>query len=166
MIPQFRKALHDTRATGIDVFVLPRALPLHGEAFRSLEGKEYINMIGSIHNRLWLFVLLHEVAHHTLGHTGLEWSSTPSWIIEKQADEVALAMLADLHPAAVPYAEQASKDHIRPILQWYIDADIWHHVDEATAIWAGCTFPPDWKGVDAKMDENDISDLDLEDVPF
>lgn len=166
MIPRFRKALHDTRATGIDVFVLPRALPLHCEAFQSPDGKAYINMNGSVHNRLWLFILLHEVAHHTLGHTGRVWSSAPDWIIEKQADEVALALLDDLHPAAVPYAEQAAKDHIRPILQWYIDADIWHHVDDATAIWAGCTFPNDWMGVSARMAENDTSNLDLDDVPF
>jgi hypothetical protein len=93
---------------------------------------------------LFLFVLLHEVAHHRLGHC-LGWSSAPVWYIEKLADDWALRALRVVQPGVVPVCEAASRTHIGGILQDYIDADIWNHVSLDVADWAGCVVPPDMR---------------------
>lgn len=87
-------------------------------------------------------MLLHEVAHHALGHT-TQWTSQPTWSVEYETDQHALAMMHEFHPQAVAIAEKASKDHIRPMLQGMIDCGIWHHVDIDIARAVGCTIPED-----------------------
>jgi hypothetical protein len=146
MIDLYRLHLQMIREeTKIDVFVIPSPLPVEGVAFCSLN-KRYINISGSVHSLLWLFVLYHEVFHHRLGHVG-RWTSTPVWLCEFQADAKALEMISLVQPYVYSVCERASKTHIRPMLQSYIDAEIYHHVDVAIARWAGCDlqhFKDDW----------------------
>lgn len=145
MIPLYRRQLAFVRAMGIDVFVLPGPTvnTPTGEAFiGEVDGDptRHINIAGSVNSPLWLFVLMHELAHHANGHVE-RWSSQPEWIKEMTADDFALRVIKDVQPYAVPLCERASKRHIRPLLQRMIDAEIWHHVDLEIARWAGCDLP-------------------------
>lgn len=145
MIPIYRRQLAFVRAMGIDVFVLPGP-PVNtptGEAFMGeIDGEptRHINIAGSVNSPLWLFVLMHELAHHANGHVE-RWSSEPAWIKEIAADHFALRVIKDMQPYAARLCERASKQHIRPLLQRMIDDEIWHHVDLETARWAGCALP-------------------------
>jgi hypothetical protein len=158
MIESYRRALHLYRDSGIDIHVIPGPGPVTGIAWSvpaadSASGKIslHINIKGSTHSPLWLFVLLHEVAHHILGHT-IRRDSSPLWIKEYQTDRLALKWLAKWQPAALPQAEAASKRHIRPLLQAMIDGEIWHHVDRDISVWAGCHMPDDVFADDAIWD--------------
>jgi hypothetical protein len=106
----------------------------------------YIVIQGDRENPIWCFVLLHEYAHHVLGHTA-RWTTQPAWIIEYAADQLALQHVLLLAPEAYEVCEQASRDHIRPLLQTMIDAEIWHHVDETISDWAGCVLPAEARAV-------------------
>lgn len=158
MIDLYRVHLQMIReTTNIDVFVIPSPLPVEGVAFCSL-GKRYVNITGSVHSLIWLFVLYHEVYHHLLGHVGI-WTSTPVWLIEFQADAKALEMIEMVQPYVYEVCERNAKTHIRPMLQAYIDAEIYHHVDVHIARWAGCDlqyFKDDWdifEGTDSDDDK-------------
>lgn len=147
MIDRYRRQLRFWRGAGIDIFVIPGPGAVSGMAYctpqnESPTGKTrlHINISGSVHSRLWLFVLLHEVAHHALGHTS-RFTTQPTWSQEYQTDQYALALLRDHQPAAVALAEEESKRHIRPLLQGMIDYGITHHVDLDIARWAGCEIP-------------------------
>lgn len=144
MIPRYRRALAEFRAWGFDIFVIPGPGEVCGLAFAAPKpgggNALYITLTGSTHSALWLFVLLHEVAHHVLGHINRP-TIRPEWEQEYAADQYALALLAKYQPAAVPRCEAASRQHIRPLMQAMIDAEIWNHVDGDIALWAGCTLP-------------------------
>ena len=129
---------------GYTVTLLPgRGLPA-GEAWTK-DGVRHIQVKGSPRHPLWFFVLLHEAGHHALGHCGI-WTSRPAWQVEYSADRWALNLIKDLEPDTLAVCERASRDHIRPMLQDYIDAEIWNHVDYDVALWAGCTLPPPDRG--------------------
>lgn len=146
MIPLYRENLHKVRACGVDVFVLPTPFTPTGMAWAVFTGDPaakslYITITGSVHSPLWLFVLLHEAAHHMLGHTTRQ-TSLPDWMVEKAADDIALDLIRSLQPWAAAYCEREVRQHIRGIMQGYIDHDIWVHVDLTVADWAGCVVPP------------------------
>jgi hypothetical protein len=138
MIQRYRDHLRRLRRQ-YNIFVLPKPVPLHGEAFISENYDRYINITGSVHSQLWLFVLYHEAAHHSLGHVG-RISFHPFWTIEYQADMAALEAIRQYQPYAFAKCEDESKTHIRSYLQWYIDQDMWHHIDVGIASWAECDF--------------------------
>jgi Zn-dependent protease with chaperone function len=144
MIDLYRRQLAFWRAAELDIFVLPCPWPMSGMAFctpasESPTGKIrlHINIVGSVNSTMWLFVLLHEVAHHALRHT-VRVTRQPTWHQEYEADQYALKLLAEFQPAAVERCERFSREHIRPLLQSMIDWEIWHHVDRDIAAWAGC----------------------------
>lgn len=95
-------------------------------------------MEGDTSSPVWLFVLLHELAHHI--NLDMEQGiSRPMWAIEAAADRWALSMIRVLQPDAYDACEQNSRDHLRPLLQAWIDADL--RVDWPLAKWAGCSIP-------------------------
>ena len=154
MIPRYRNALAEFRAWGFDIFVIPGPGEVCGSAFAAPKPDGgtalCITLTGSTHSALWLFVLLHEVVHHALGHTTRP-TIRPEWEKEYAADQFALALLAGYQPAAVPRCEAVSRQHIRPLMQEMIDAEIWNHVDPDIATWAGCTLPPEYHAWRADM---------------
>lgn len=154
MIDLYRLHLQMIReTTNIDIFVIPTPLPVEGVAFRSV-GKRYINISGSVHSLIWLFVLYHEVFHHRLGHTD-RWTFVPIWLNEFHADAKALEMIQLVQPYAYDVCERNAQNHIRQMLQAYIDMDMSFHVDMEIAVWAGCdltNFKDPW----AKESEADL----------
>jgi hypothetical protein len=147
LTPTYRRALARFRAAGIEILVIPGPGFPGGEAWSEpgQQGKGtrlHITIRGSTFSGLWLFVLLHEVAHHVLGHTTRP-AIRPEWEQEHAADQYALALLAKYQPAALPRCEAVSRHHIRPLMQAMIDAEIWNHVDGDIARWAGCHLPPE-----------------------
>lgn len=141
MIALYRHHLHRVRALGIDVFVLPTPHPISGVAFEDPKtGAKHITICGSIHSRLWLFVLLHEEVHITKGHTRV-LSCSPYWSLEYEADRTALDRIAVLQPYAFPACEREVKARFRGTLQAIIDEGAWYSYDEGVARWAGCTLP-------------------------
>jgi hypothetical protein len=141
VIALYRHHLHRVRARGIDVFVLPTPHPISGMAFECPKtGKKFITVCGSIHSRLWLFVLLHEEVHIRAGHTRVI-SVSPYWSHEYEADRKALDQIAVLQPYAFARCEAESKARFRNTLQAIIDEGAWYSYDEGVARWAGCTLP-------------------------
>jgi len=175
MTPTYRRALAEFRAAGIDILVIPGPGQVTGSAFaRPADPGDapqrlrlYVTIRGSTFSGLWLFVLLHEVAHHSMGHTTVR-TTVPVWQQEYDADQEALRLLAGWQPAALPRCEAASKQHIRPRLQQMIDAEIWNHVDGDIARWAGCTLPPGWDEYEAGLAVMRLSRLGHipEEIPF
>jgi hypothetical protein len=134
---QFLKA----RDRGFQVLAIPRDIPIAGVAWRGEDGQRHILISGKTTNRLWLFVLLHEIAHHDLGHCDY-WTSKPAWQDEYEADMVALTAIKELTPKNFDTCERASKRHIRKMMQYRITHKMWYNTDPDIARWAGC------KGVD------------------
>lgn len=148
MIDLYRHQLAAVRKAGIDVFVIPGPpLGSAGQAYCApVAGSDpesvtrHINIMGSVHSPLWLYILLHEVAHHELGHTQT-YSSTPAWVDEYEADLWALERIKVLQPYAYRRCEQAAKKNVRWHLQGMINAGSVYHVDLEVADWAGCNVP-------------------------
>lgn len=164
MISLYREHLRMIRKeTGIDIFVLPTPLPVQGMAFMS-SGKQCVNIFGSVHSLIWLFVLYHEVYHHLLGHVG-RWTSTPAWLLEFHADAKALEMIEIAQPYVYKVCEKNAKTHIRWMLQIYIDMQIYHHVDWDIARWAECDltgFNENWdEGIETGGDDDKIGHREI-----
>jgi len=166
--PRYRKHLAFWRKCGIDIFVIPGPGFVTGMAFCSLADKttgakfrRYVNMHGSTYSTIWLFVLFHEVAHHLLRHTN-RWTSTPLWQTEYEADQMALDLIKTHWPAAWARCEREAREHMRPILQERIDADLWYNTVLEIALWAGCTIPEGFsRWVPTNCQDTDTPDDDL-----
>jgi len=154
----------------LNVFILPGTLSddgVSGQAFRDTpDGRCYINIHGAKPVDKVLFVLLHELAHHLYGDTS-HWSSQPIWITEYRADRYALRHLKDIvHPDSYWALDQMSRQHIQPLLQRMIDADISHHVDLKIADWAGCDVPDDMRAELIARDASYGNTSNDEGIPF
>ncbi len=148
MTPLYRTMRDLMRSLDFDLMVIPGP---NGETVEGLsfcgpgygrQRRRYITITGDTAATEWLFVLMHEVAHHSLGHTA-GYTSVPVWITEKMADDVALGLIKTSQPEAFAHCEALSRAHVGELLQAMIDAEVWHHVDIATAEWAGCVIPPE-----------------------
>jgi hypothetical protein len=129
------------RAQGIDLFTIPfsPAPATQGQA-EIIDGRRLITLFLP-RGPLWDFVLLHELAHHELGHTG-RWSSTPEWMQEWHADMRALQLFARWHRLhAVALMREQTRARTRAMIQPVLDADITHHGEIHAGLWAGCTIP-------------------------
>ena len=135
--PGYTASLDKARHLGLDVFVLPfrRAT---GVAF-SGGGRAYADLYGPPHTPEAALVLAHEVAHHELGHIATGWTSTPAWVWEYPANRTALDAVAPYYDEDTMYRlREICRDHVRRLMQPYIDNEIWHHADLCAALWAGC----------------------------
>lgn len=89
------------------------------------------------------YVLLHEIAHCVLGHT-FNTHTLPAWYDEYEAEQMALNGASDLlrrgliTSADFEALTDLSKLYMSYHIQPYIDANLWYHVDEEIARWAGC----------------------------
>lgn len=116
----YKAQLRAVRAQGYDVFVVPGDEIPMGVAWT--EGgpdggpERLITLVGDVDSDLWLFVLFHEWAHHDLGHT-VGWTSVPVWMIEKAADDAAMAAIRAVQPSAVAVCEAAIRTHIGGLMQ-------------------------------------------------
>jgi hypothetical protein len=137
VIERYRNHLHKVRARGINVFVLPTTHAVSGEAWEHPDtGEQYINMRGSVHSLLWLFVLLHEECHVVARHTRAV-HCTPFWCHEYEADMTALAAIKLLQPYAHDLCLRTAKAHIRGFLQTVWRQDLAMHWSATVAEWAG-----------------------------
>lgn len=140
--PVFRRLLRLARAAGVDVLVVPGHGPAHGMAYADAES-------GQIEITLWVdprhawavFVLLHEVAHVILGHVTRPAVCRPAWEAEYAADRLALTMLQEVMPLAVPMMTRLSRRRLRPMIQVMLDAGIIVHGEREAGAWAGCRLP-------------------------
>ena len=84
------------RSTGIKVFIIPvRGTPwVYAEAAHR-DHEAIINVFRDRGSDWFAYVLLHELAHHLLGHTRVV-TSTPHFMDEHAADQQALAIMKDL----------------------------------------------------------------------
>lgn len=84
------------RSTGIKVFIIPvRGTPwVYAEAAHR-DHEAIINVFRDRGSDWFAYLLLHEMAHHLLGHTRV-WTSTPHFMNEYVADQQALAIMKDL----------------------------------------------------------------------
>lgn len=113
--------------------------PVTGWAYRSKRDDVcYINLYGTGPDHHLLFVLLHEIAHH-IHHDTAWWTSEPTWSQEYRADIFALERIK---PVVTDdqwmELDQMAREHVRAHLQYYIDHNIWNHVDPDVVAWAGC----------------------------
>lgn len=128
---------------GIRVFRIPREGAIEGLAYYCPEKDErHITMLGrytSGNEHEYIFVLFHEIAHHRLGH--MHMHTYPIWVEEYEADRWAFDRCVEVYGEGswqVAELETKRKEHIRPILQGYIDYGLSHDVDAKIALWAGC----------------------------
>lgn len=134
------------RAAGWLVFVEPKitGTEFSGEA-AWIDCRRAIAVWGDPSKPEWLHVFLHEVAHHILGHMD-EWSSEPAWVHEYEAETWALRMVAALDPAALETCTENARQHMRFVMQEYVDSinPDWpptHGIDWNLVAWAGCRVP-------------------------
>lgn len=90
---------------------------------------------------LWLFVFLHEVAHHVLGHTMFN-STQEGWAQEWEANCWALKMILALTPDDLPACIEDVKRHMRGVLRsWIVDDWGAERLPWDIIAWAGCDVP-------------------------
>lgn len=95
----------------------------------------------------WLFVFLHEVAHHVLGHTKVI-STQADWEQEFAAECWALNMIGALVPDALPHCIAEAQRHMRGVLRpWVRACEEGYGGPERLPwdiiAWAGCDVPPE-----------------------
>lgn len=120
--------------------------PLASGSALHWEGAPAIIIRGDPARPEWLFVFLHEVAHHVLGHTKVI-STQADWEQEFAAECWALNMIGALVPDALPHCITEARRHMRGVLRPWVQGCVdgwgaerlpWHII-----AWAGCDVPPE-----------------------
>jgi hypothetical protein len=157
-----KKAIGNIRATGISVLVIPRDGDLAGLSYGSPGDpiSRYIDLYGDPSDPLMIYVLAHEVAHHLYGDL-TAWNSLPAWSVEYRADQFALKAIREGIPDLYPAAEAMAKQNTARIMQEYIDADVWHHVDLKIADWAGCDVPDDMRRMLTEANDEPLGEVEF-----
>lgn len=122
----FVDLMKSLRADGVNVFVVPGNYQTQRGMSWTHEGERFISVFEDPMTTFGVFVLLHEAAHHMLGHTSVA-TTQPNWSIEYQADKAALEALRTMTGEKHDDIEQRSKDRLRPLIQSYLNEGIWVH---------------------------------------
>ena len=144
MTDAYRSILAVARRAGLNVFLIP-ADKIRGSAFRASDGRGYINIFcNDGMGVISAHILAHEVGHRALGHTARR-TSVPTWVEEYQAEQFVINILGHFCThEEIAQVEEWARDHIRPMVQRFLDAGIFHHGEIDAGIWAGCHIPGDW----------------------
>jgi hypothetical protein len=136
------------RSEGCDVFIIPDdSGPVLGCAYVAYDSTPHILMLCSPGTLRACRVLLHEFAHHALGHVGVS-STRPTHMEEFEAEIFALKVLENYLDVDTHYAlEQQSREYIRGPVQEWLDFGITQHGEVEAGVWAGCDIP--WNLVEA-----------------
>lgn len=105
------------------------------------DGTRVIEMFGDPSCQTWLLTFLHEVAHHVLGHCD-GWSSEPDWSQEFKANSWALQMIAALTPDDLDACTHDAQNHMRGVLQPWVQEWGAERLPWDMIAWAGCYVPP------------------------
>ena len=105
------------------------------------DGTRVIEMFGDPSCQTWLLTFLHEVAHHVLGHCD-GWSSEPDWSQEFKANSWALQMIAALTPDDLDACTSDAQNHMRGVLQPWVQEWGAERLPWDMIAWAGCYVPP------------------------
>jgi len=131
--------LQAVREKDYEVFIVPGSVSdVSGMAYCSRDGRRHIMLLCEPATAFACRVLLHEMAHHELGHAAV-WTSTPEWREEYEAEMYALCGLeALLDPQTHFDLVQQARERLRPILQDWLNDRITQHGETEAGVWAGC----------------------------
>ena len=134
------------RGQTYDVFVVPGGAGLDTAGMAWLSGAgdtHHVNVFADPRTPYGMFILLHEVAHHELGHTRYV-TSRPHWLEEYQASRHALDRLDRKYDeVAVFPIRETVRERTRRLVQPFLDCGIYQHGEIDAAVWAGADIPVD-----------------------